>query len=391
MFAGGLADELAALGYSTTSATNKLQLAAHLSRWLDADGTALGELTPVVISRFLDDRRRDHRGLYSWRSLAPIVDYLRRAGAVPPASSLSPTSCGVEGLLERFGNYLCRRRALTAPVVRAYTHWVRPFVEEVLWDGGIDRVGDLDAAAVTGFLAVRLPGMSRKSAQMTACAVRSLLRFLHVEAMVEVSLVGAVPPVASWKLSGLPQALTADQVQALLDACDPGSAVGRRDRAVITMLRRLGLRCAEVAGLCLDDIDWLAGTVTVRGKASRVDRLPLPADVGEVLVDYLRHGRPKATTRALFLRAVAPFTPLHATSVSCVVARAAQRAGLGTVHAHRLRHTAATETLNAGASLEEVAQLLRHEGIATTVVYAKTDWTRLARLARPWPATAGAR
>jgi site-specific recombinase XerD len=160
---------------------------------------------------------------------------------------------------------------------------------------------------------------------------------------------------------------------------------------MITMLCRLGLRCAEAAGLRLEDIDWSAGTVAVRGKGGRTDRLPLPVDVGQALVDYLRRGRPETATRTVFVRAVAPFTALHSSSVSCIVGRAARRAGLGTVHAHRLRHTAATATLNAGATLEEVAQLMRHEGVATTFIYAKTDRTRLAQLARPWPTAGGAR
>ena len=171
----------------------------------------------------------------------------------------------------------------------------------------------------------------------------------------------------------------------LLDACDRSSAVGRRDVAVITLLRRLGLRCAEVAALELSDIDWRAGTLTIHGKGSRTDRMPLPVDVGEAIVEYLRHGRTSTTARTVFVRAVAPFTPLEPGSVTCIVARAARRAGLGTVHAHRLRHTAATETLNAGASLQEVAQLMRHVSVATTVIYAKTDRNRLAQIARPWP------
>ena len=228
--------------------------------------------------------------------------------------------------------------------------------------------------------------MSRKSAQMTACALRSLLRFLHAEALVD-----AVPSVASWRLSGLPQALTSSQVQALWHACDNSDPVGRRDLAVIILMCRLGLRCGEVAALRLEDIDWVAGTVTIHGKGNRIDRMPLPVDAGQALVDYLRGGRPDTSARTVFVRAKAPFTPLRSSSVSCIVARAARRAGLGIVHGHRLRHTAATETLNAGAALEEVAQLMRHTGVTTTVIYAKTDQNRLARLARPWPTPAGAR
>jgi integrase/recombinase XerD len=220
---------------------------------------------------------------------------------------------------------------------------------------------------------------------MTACALRSFLGFCYVEGIVEVPLTGAVPAVAHRKLSGLPQDLTAGQVDSLLDACDRGAPTGRRDYAVIVCLHRLGLRCGETAGLRLDDIDWETGTLIIHGKGGRTDRLPLPVDVGQALVDYLRHGRPDTSSRAVFVRAHAPFTAIAPSGLSCIVARAARRAGLGTVHAHRLRHTAATRALNAGASLNEVAQLLRHTGTATTVIYAKTDQRRLSGLARSWP------
>lgn len=183
----------------------------------------------------------------------------------------------------------------------------------------------------------------------------------------------------------MPQPLTPAQVQALVGACDPSGPVGRRDLAVIACLLRLGLRSGEVAALRLDDLDWANGTLRVRGKGNRVDLLPLPVDVGRSLVAYLRHGRPTTSERVVFLTVVAPFTALAPSSVSCIVGRAARRAGLGTIHAHRLRHTTASDTLNAGATLEQVAHLLRHASPATTAVYAKTDLSRLATLARPWP------
>jgi site-specific recombinase XerD len=306
----------------------------------------------------------------------------------PPDLPAAPPDGGCEGLLARFADYLAGQRALTPPVVEAYAHWVRPFAEQVLFPDGVNQVGRVGAGEVAAFTVTALPALSRKSAQTTACALRSLLRFLHAEAMTATPLAEAVPTVPSRRLSGLPRPLTAAQLRALLDACDGGSAAGRRDQAMIIMMGRLGLRCAEVAALGLDDLDWPDGTVTIRGKGGRVDRLPLPVDAGEVLVGYLRAGRPATPARTVFVRLNAPFTPLGPSGVSCVVGRAARRAGLGTVHGHRLRHTAATETLNAGASLEEVAQLLRHEGVATTVIYAKTDHARLVRLARSWPGTA---
>lgn len=273
-------------------------------------------------------RRTRHSNQYSVNALAPILEYLRQIGAIPQAQSWKPVSA-VDVLLEEFGGYLAGQRSLTAPVVAAYQHWVRPFVAKVICRGGVNRAGELTGAEVADFLALRLPGLSRKSAQMTASALRSLLRFLHTQKLTPALLIGAVPPVPSRRLSGLPQGLSGEQVQALLDACDLSDPVGRRDVAVITLLCRLGLRCGEAAALGLDDIDWQAGTVRIAGKGGRIDQLPLPADVGEVLVDYLRHGRPETTSRAVFVRAVAPFTALARASLSCIVARTAKRAGLG--------------------------------------------------------------
>jgi site-specific recombinase XerD len=183
----------------------------------------------------------------------------------------------------------------------------------------------------------------------------------------------------------LPDSLTIEQVAALLAGCDQDSVTGRRDTAILTVLARLGLRAGEVAGLVLEDIDWRRGLVTVRGKGNRHDVLPLPADVGAVIVDWLRVRPATAVGRTVFVRAQAPHTALTSMGVTTVVARAGHRVGLGTVHAHRLRHTAATTMLARGGSLAEIGQVLRHRRPATTAVYAKVDNAALAPLARVWP------
>jgi integrase len=170
-------------------------------------------------------------------------------------------------------------------------------------------------------------------------------------------------------------------------SCDRTTPVGRRDFAILTVLSRLGLRACEVAKLELGDIDWRAGELIARGKRDRRGRLPLPSDVGDALVDYLRHGRPARQDPHLFLKARAPFGPPAGGggAIGMLVRTAGERAGLGPVGVHRLRHTVATEVLKAGAPLEEIASLLRHRRHATTVLYAKVDWERLRELARPWP------
>jgi site-specific recombinase XerD len=177
-------------------------------------------------------------------------------------------------------------------------------------------------------------------------------------------------------------------VAALLASCDPASLGGRRDRAILVLLARLGLRAGEVAGLELDDLDWRAGEISVHGKGSRQERLPLPADVGEALVAYLHGGRPRAGCRTVFLRLNAPAEGLTVPAVTAVVYRACARAGLPRAGAHRLRHSAASAMLAGGATLTEVGQVLRHARLGTTAIYAKIDQAALRSLARPWPAGA---
>jgi integrase/recombinase XerD len=204
-----------------------------------------------------------------------------------------------------------------------------------------------------------------------------------------VALAPAVPSVAGWRLASLPRALDAAHVERLLASCDRTTAVGRRDFAVLTLLWRLGLRSFEVAGLSLDDIDWHAGELTIRGKGSVSERLPLPDDVGRALVDYLHMGRPGGSCRELFLRARAPRRGIKAVGVRSVVHHACDRAGLARLGAHRLRHTVASDLLRAGTPLDQIAQVLRHKSVASTAIYAKIDRASLRTLARPWPLEAG--
>jgi site-specific recombinase XerD len=183
----------------------------------------------------------------------------------------------------------------------------------------------------------------------------------------------------------LPRGLTTEQVAALLAGCDRRHALGRRDYAILVLLVRLGLRAAEVSALRLDDIDWRAGEIVVRGKGRTEQRLPLPPDVGAAIAAYLRQDRPRRPEREVFLRVCAPLRGLSPDGVGEVVRAASERAGLGSFGSHRLRHTAATQMLQAGASLPEVAQVLRHRTVATTVIYAKVDHLALRELATPWP------
>jgi len=387
-FASGFAAELRELGYRPVSAAFQLQLMAHASRWLDANDLEASALSVDAV-RFLAARRAaGYTNYVTVRAIAPLLGYLRGIGVAPEAVPEEPGT-PAEVLLERYREFLAVERGLTADTVEGYVHAVRPFLAGVGGGGGELDLRGLTAAHVTAFVVERCPRQSHGAAKMTVTALRSLLGFLHVEGLIGRSLVGAVPSAASWRLSGLPRTLEPGQVRALLDSCGRRSVVGRRDFAILTILVRLGLRAGEVAGLGLDDVDWRTGELVVVGKGRRSERLPLPVDVGEAIIGYLRDGRPgSAQDRSLFVRVKAPHCGLTTGGVTQVVVSAARRAELGQIHAHRLRHTAATQMLRAGASLEQIGQVLRHRQPLTTAIYAKVDREALRQLARPWPGVA---
>lgn len=388
---GGFAEDLVRQQYSPGVARRHVQVMRHLSGWMECAGVAGSDLDTVWVEAYLRARRDagSVRAL-TREQIEPVIGYLRRVGAAPPAPVVPPGygSGPLGQLLEAYAVYLHGERGLRDERVQCLLGWARGFLQEV----GVERGEGLDlsglsASRVNRLVLAGVAGSSRPRAGELAGALRALLRFLHVTGMVEESLVGAVPSMASWRQAGIPQGLTGEQVVALLAACDRTSVSGRRNYAVLTVLARLGLRAGEVAALRLPDVDWRAGTMRVHGKGNHTEVLPLPSDVGEAITDYLRAGHPGSSVcDALFVRVHAPTGGLTAGAVTQIVASAAHRAGLGTIHAHRLRHTAATAILRSGGSLEEVGQLLAHRRSATTTIYAKVDLDALRSITRPWPA-----
>jgi integrase/recombinase XerD len=389
-FSDGYASELTRTGYARASVRLQMKVLADLSDWLLKQGMVAADLRSSALDCFLRDRRAaGHTRYASSKAVRPIFDYLQQLQAAPPQTEdavLGP----VEVVLDRFRRYLTVERALVTATARVYLDMVRPFLQRRLSADGLALDLDrLSAADVVSFVVARCPRQSRGAAKLTVTALRSLLGFLHLDGLIESSLVSAVPSVAGRRLVGLPKGLDSDQVRRLLASCDDSTPRGCRDIAILTMLVRLGMRSGEVAKLRLDDIDWRAGEIIVRGKANCVERVPLPADVGRAVTQYLQRGRPvSAQGRAVFVRVKAPHRHLSSCGVSNVVADAAKRAGLGRIHAHRLRHTAATQMLRAGASLPEIGQLLRHRRALTTAIYAKVDHDALRTIARAWPGDA---
>jgi integrase/recombinase XerD len=380
-FVVGFATALRVEGYTARGITGQLQLMAHLSRWLAEEHLGVASLAGPVVERFVAARRAaGYAQFRSPRALEPLLFHLRKLGQAPPPNLPKPEG-PVDELLWRFQRYLIEERGLKAASATVYTDAVRPFLETRLTAQGL-QLADLDADGIASFVLAQ----ERGSAKRIVSRLRSLLGFLHLEGMIPRPLACAVPAVARWRLSSLPKGISSAEVVRLLAACDRRTSMGRRDFAILTMLVRLGLRPAEVASLRLGDIDWHRGEIAISGKGPRLERLPLPVDVGEAIAGYLRRGRPRsAQDESVFVRAFAPHRALTACAVSAIAMRASKRAGITHVHACRLRHTAASELLAAGASLQEVGQVLRHQHPETTAIYAKVDRKALRTLARPWP------
>jgi integrase/recombinase XerD len=330
----GVVAELEHRGYADASVAEQMKLLANLSRWMIAVGMG-------------------YRHFRSSRALEPLVAYLR-AVAVPvvatPVEAVSVRQ--VDVLVERYRGYLVGERGLAAGTVCCHVSIAGRFLEaQASMSGELDVAG-LTAGMVSRDVLIECRSRKRGSSESVVIALRSLLRFLHVDGFTSGEL---------------------------------ASATGRRDFAVLLVLSRLGLRAGELSAIGLRDVDWRAGELLVRGKARRRDRLPLPVDVGEAIADYLQHGRPRVALSRLLMRAIAPIGPLTSDAVSGIVRYSCHRAGLPAVGAHRLRHTAGTEALRAGGSLAEIGQLLRQQTEFTTSLYARVDRSALRELGRRWP------
>jgi integrase/recombinase XerD len=376
--------ELARLGYAASSVRDSVSAMRWLSVWMQAHRLTVAQLSAGQVDKFLSGRRlRCTNPAVARRGVAPVMRFLRGRGLVPGPDLVGESA--VEVLVGRYRVWLRGERGLAGESVRCYGNQAKKFLT-CLPEPLMDSLAGLDAGVITAFVVAQAgEAGSVWSAKALVTAMRSLLRFLQVEGLIVGPLSAAVPAVAGWRGSTLPRALPSEQVAALLAAHDVTTAVGLRDRTVLLMLARLGLRGAEVAALGLGDIDWRAGLIVVRGKGSRVEQLPLPIEVGEALGAYLSTARPVCACPSVFVTARVPYRPLTGCSIRAIMARGCQRARLPRLGAHRLRHTLATDMLQAGSPLAEVGQVLRHRSALSTAIYAKVDHDRLRELSRPWP------
>ncbi len=369
--------------YSPGTIPQVVSVALWLSAWMDDQGLGLEALDGGLLDQFAAGFVAGTPGRAMAMGRIPAV---RRFLLDPRGQSRhapDPEATGPAGAeLDAWGVWQREQAAISDRVRRNRRGWVSGFVaalaegDAVRWDGA-------DVATVNAYIVERGKGYAPASCSLLVSAMRSLLRWALVTGRIDRDLSHGIlrPRVTR---ATLPRGLTPDQVGALLAAADPATRVGLRDQAVVITLSRLGLRAGEAAGLALDDINWAAGRLTVIGKGQRRLTLPLPADVGQALVTWLRVRPADAQDRAVFVRLRAPIRKLSSAGISDIVVHLADRAGLGVMHAHRLRHTAAMNVIAAGGTLVEAQELLGHSRADSTHVYARTDLASLRTLAVPF-------
>ena len=385
---GAFAKSRSAQGYAPDSIHRQVLLAACFSRWLKQKGVRLRYVSSDHPSRYLRYRARRVRSYPGdAAALRHLIEFLRREGVIAGEKISTCRLTPAERCAQAYAQHLCEARALARATIVTYV----PFIREFLTDRFGDRpvmLSRLNARDIMLFVQRQAAHLHLKRAKLLTCALRSFLRYARYHGEVTLDLAAAVPVVANWSMPSIPRAIEADQVRQLLASIDRCTAIGRRDYAILLLLARLGLRSGEVAFLELDDIAWDAGTVSVRGKGNQRTALPLPTDVGEAIVAYLRHGRPRSTGRRVFLRSKAPIRGfLSQCAIGSIVRHALQRADIQapTTGAHQFRHALATQMLRHGASLTEIGEVLRHRSLQTTTIYAKVDLKALRTLALPWP------
>lgn len=382
-FCGAFRLELGARGYTPRSVVPQVRQVVRFSRWLEGQALTAVEVDEGRVEEFLAAQRATGRYTSQWSrvGLLCLLQVLREQGAAAPCS---PTTSGsaTEVLLGSFERYLLDERALAEGTVVGYVAHARRFLDWL----SPQELGSLTAAEVTAaVLAQTGHGWAVSTVQNFVAGLRAFLRFCFLQGLLDSDLSEAALAVTGRRRSALPQAISAAQGRALLASCDRRTALGRRDYAIIISLLRLGLRRSELAAVTLEDLDWRAGEIAIRGKGGRAERLPLPAEVGAAIAGYLSRGRPPSPRREVFLRARAPFTPIDAGTVSSTVRRACRRAGIASMGAHRLRHTLACQMVAAGVPLIRVGQVLRHKSLQSTAIYARVDVEGLRALAVPWP------
>lgn len=378
-------------GYTKGSLKHYASSSIHFALWLDGCGLLETDIDYAVIERFRSHTCRCPGNRCSRRINAKyanrvrrFAEFLRNEGLISEAAL--KTARATDERLEEYVHWMRQHGGLAESSIRRNTDVITRLLPTL----GTDT-SSYDAALVRNAFIADTNGRSRGDSKKIATAIRGYLRLLAAQGKCRPGLDYAIPVIPQWRLSSLPRYLPGDKIERIIDSCDLTRAVGVRDRAILLLLARLGLRAGDVVNLCLNDIDWNESTIRVVGKGRCEARLPLPQDAGDAVLSYLETARPAVAHPRIFPRSMAPYEPLSRSGVSCIVRRAIKSAGIvapPSRGANLMRHSAATSMLRAGATLEVVGAVLRHRHVDTTAHYAKVDVDTLRQIAQPWPEAA---
>jgi len=380
--------------YTAATISIHLREAHAFGCWLAENHHHLSEISEVMLEHYLDACSTHSKSFSRKRrkkisaGVNTLLRHLRNVGVIPlqPAENLPETEA--QQWLIRYREHLEKVLGLAPTTRQKYLFFATRLLSSMSQQGVIEWPA-FTADKIIEFIRTDAEPRRGFGPHGTATAVRSLLRFLVSQGKLSAGLETAIPTIRRYSHAALPQRLSEAEIGRLLTSCADATAIGKRDYAMLVLLSRLGLRAKEIVGMQLSDIDWINGSLLVRSTKTHCQRvLPLARDVGEALVDYLQHGRPTTTSRTVFLTHRAPFPPLKgASAVTSTVKRLLAKAGIErrSSGAHLLRHTAATQMVNRGASFKEVADVLGHQKLRTTTIYAKLDLAALSEVALPWP------
>lgn len=384
------ANHLFESGYATITARRHVRSAEHIICWANRSRSVLHDLDASALKRFGSHLGRCHCGRYSCADRVDILTGARlflthlHGGNEQHTGRITEPAVGPPALFQAFCAWMRALRGTSEQTL--YNYGLR--IRELFSSFG-ENPDDLNAAGLRQFVLQQSRTAGWAAAKSCTTALRMFLRFLIAEGRCPADLLGAIPVLAHWRLASLPRYLPAEEVERLIASCELSSPVGIRDRAILLLLARLGLRAGDIVRMRLQDIDWKGAWIQVSGKNRRQTRLPLSQEVGEAIVSYLQEARPPVHHDALFVCCRAPFRPLGShCAVSVLVDRAIRRAGVTRPSrgaAHLLRHSLASSMLREGATLQQISVLLRHQSIETTQIYAKVDIAGLRQIAQPWP------
>jgi integrase/recombinase XerD len=387
-YLGGFVAQLASVGHTVLTINFFLGSAIHFGGWLETRGVDITNIDDETLKAFGTHHcecpgYRTRKGVsraYTAR-VERFADYLRQNGAIKVTADETAQACSP---LSHFRDWLLRHRGLSMRTVERHERLITRMLPALGGDAG-----EYTAALVKSVILDQIRGFRPAHAKTFVGSLRVYLRFLATSGACQPGLDNVLPRVAEWKLSALPRYLDAQQAARLIESCDKNGPQGLRNRAIVLLLIRLGLRAGDIAGMRPTDINWHDATLLVRGKGRRDVRLPLPQDSGDAVLDYIEHGRPAVAIDRVFLCEKAPFRPLQSGMIVSGIVRAAlRRAGIENPPSHGanlLRHSTATMMLRAGATLNEIGTILRHKSPDTTAHYAKVDVAALQQIAQPWP------